>query len=169
MNDGGLARIKYYKGQMLTARDFEDQQEYHRAKQRSLLRRFPPGIIGGLVVSLKKKSDDPADYDGFLIQEGLAVDQKGNEIFVAEKGLKVPFTSFKPETPFLSVFYQEKDYLIGNGLCGGDQKNNRVQETANYFWDAAPNIAPHITVALIELKAQQNPVSFDNVVVWNKG
>jgi len=151
-NNGGPVRIKYYKGQMLTARDFDDQQEYHRQKHKALLRRFPHGIVGGLEVICAKKSDDPNDFDGFLIKEGLAVDREGREIVVPENGFKVSVSEFDPETPYLGLVYDENDELIVSGQCDTNQKNNRIKEGFEIKWDKAPNIGSIITVALIELK-----------------
>jgi hypothetical protein len=157
MSNGEFARIKYYRGQMLTARDFEDQQEYHRGKQQLLLRRFPSGIIGGLVVTCPPKGTDPGDVDAFLIGEGLAVDPEGRELVVPEGGLKVPIAEFKPETPYLSLAYEESEELIEHDSCDVNQKNNRVLERIVQGWDPAPNMGSHITVALIQLKDVKDP------------
>jgi hypothetical protein len=152
MSNGGLARIKYFKGQMLTARDFDDQQEYHRQKLKQLLRRFPFGIVSGLNVRCVKKGSDPSDFDGFLIEEGLAIDRAGNEIFVPEGGFKVPVTAFDRDAPYLSLVYTEDEALVGDTFCGSNQKNNRIEEGFEIKWDTAPNIGDSVTVALIELK-----------------
>ena len=157
MSNGGFARIKYYRGQMLTARDFEDQQEYHRGKQKLLLRRFPPGIIGGLVVTCSPKGSDPDDSDGFLIGEGLAVDPEGNELVVPEEGLKVPIDEFKSATPYLGLAYEQSEQSVGEDPCGGTQKNNRVVEGVTHTWDSVPNMGPNVTVALIQLKDVKDP------------
>ena len=154
MSNGGLARIKYFRGQMLTARDFDDQQEYHRNKQKQLLRRFPFGIVGGLNVTCVQKGTEPEDFDGFLIEEGLAIDRAGNEIGVPEGGFKVPVTEFNSEAPYLSLVYTENEALVGDTFCGSNQKNNRIEESFEIKWDVAPNIGDSITVALIELKDQ---------------
>jgi len=154
MSTNGIARIKYYKGQMLTVRDFDEQQEYHRQKQQHLLRRFPFGIIGGLKVTCApKKDDDPNDFDGFLIEKGLAVNQEGNEIVVSEIGFKVPLTEFDPEKPYLSLVYFEDEGFVGNELSDSNQKHNRIREgfDRDRMWNAAPNIASSITVALVTL------------------
>jgi hypothetical protein len=152
MGNGGLARIKYFRGQMLTARDFDDQQEYHRQKQKQLLRRFPFGIVGGLNVTCVQKGSEPDDFDGFLIEEGLAIDRAGNEITVPEGGFKVPVTEFNSEAPYLSLVYTEDEVLVGDALCGSNQKNNRIEEGFEIRWEMAPNIGDSITVALIELR-----------------
>lgn len=152
MSCDGISRIKYYQGQMLTARDFQDEQDYHRQKHSNLLRRFPYGIIGGLEVTCAEKDEElPGDYDGFLIKEGLAVDDQGNEIIVPEQGYKVPLTEFDPNKPYLSFRYIEEETQVGNGVCGASTKNNRIQECFSHSWDTAPNISPSITVALIEV------------------
>ncbi len=152
MSCDGISRIKYYRGQLLTARDFQDQQRYHRQKHRNLLQRFPYGIIGGLEVTCAEKDDDiPNDYDGFLIQEGLAVDDQGNEIIVPEQGYKVPLTEFDPNKPYLSLRYVEEEDHVGNGACDTVAKNNRVLECFDHSWDTSPNISPSITVALISV------------------
>ena len=52
MSNGQLERLIYYKGQLLTSRDFEDQQEYHRKKLQQFVQRFPYGIVKGLNVRL---------------------------------------------------------------------------------------------------------------------
>ena len=151
MNNGGVKRIKYYSKQVLTVRDFQDQQEYHRQKQKSLLKRFPHGILTGLDVKKDKKdSSDPNDFDGILIETGLAVDSDGNEINVPEEGYKVPFTDFKPEKPYLSLVYTETEALVGDDPCSSNEKNNRIKESFTHEWDKSPNMGLHITVALIK-------------------
>jgi hypothetical protein len=153
MDNEVIARIKYYKGQMLTARDFQDQQEYHRLKQKQLLQRFPPGIIAGLKVTCAKKGVAQNDFDGFLIEKGLAVDRDGNEIIVPNEGFKVPVTDFKDaEAGYLSLVYSEDEELIGDSLCGTNQKNNRIRESFKVEWNRAPNLGSSITVAQVQLK-----------------
>jgi hypothetical protein len=153
MDNEVIARIKYTKGQMLTARDFQDQQEYHRLKQKQLLQRFPPGIIAGLKVTCAKKGVAQNDFDGFLIEKGLAVDRDGNEIIVPNEGFKVPVTDFKDaEAGYLSLVYSEDEELIGDSLCGTNQKNNRIRESFKVEWNRAPNLGSSITVAQVQLK-----------------
>ncbi|NIV03798.1 hypothetical protein GWN26_07495 [Candidatus Saccharibacteria bacterium] len=173
-NNNGLARIKYYKGQMLTARDFTDQQEYHRKKLRNLLQRFPFGIIGGLEVECRKKNEeDPGDVDHFFIARGFAVDADGNEIIVAEGGKKIPVTEFDEQREekgsdqlYLGIQYEEKETLQGNGICDSTPKNNRVVESFKVVWDTTPNVAPTISLALIRLKPEKTSAdSCDDVEV----
>ncbi|HKJ66339.1 MAG TPA: hypothetical protein VKA68_00135, partial [bacterium] len=152
MSCDGISRLKYFQGQLLTAQDFQDQQQYHRQKHGNLLRRFPFGIIGGLEVTCAEKDDAQSDdFDGFLIQEGLAVDEQGNEIIVPEQGYKVPLTEFNPNRPYLSLRYVEEETHVGNGVCDTVTKNNRILECFDHSWDTSPNIAPSVTVALISV------------------
>ncbi len=155
MSCEGLARLKYYQGQLLSARDFSDQQEYHRLKHQFLLRRFESGIIGGLEVTCAAKNEaDPTDFDGFLIKEGLAVDSAGREIFVSESGYKVPVTEWNVEKPYLSLRYFEQEDRVGTNLCETETRNNRIFECVEHHWEASPNIPPNVTVALVEVKEE---------------
>ena len=50
MENENIQRLRYSKGQLLTAKDFEDQQSYHREKLDRFIERFPHGIVTGLKV-----------------------------------------------------------------------------------------------------------------------
>ena len=167
MSNGGLARIKYFRGQMLTARDFDDQQEYHRQKQKHLLRRFPFGIVEGLDVTCDPKGSEPSDFDGFVIEEGLAIDRAGNEIVIPEGGHKIPVTDFDSNANYLSLVYSEDETLVGDAFCGSNQKNNRVKEGFKVEWDPGPNIGNHITLARIKLKDpdESGPICNNYIVI----
>ena len=94
MENNSIARIKYYKGQMLTKEDFEDQQTYHRESFKLFLKRFPPGILNGLEV---EKTKDKNNIDVILIREGLAIDSFGNYIFVPQEGITIPIDEIPVE------------------------------------------------------------------------
>lgn len=165
MSCDGVARLKYYQGQLLSARDFSDQQAYHRLKHQLLLRRFESGIIGGLEVTCAARDEaDPSDFDGFLIKEGLAVDPLGREIFVSEDGYKVPVTEFNVEKPYLSLRYFEQEDRVGTNLCETETRNNRIFECVEHRWEGSPNIPPSVTVALIEVK-EENTGSCDDFTI----
>jgi hypothetical protein len=67
---------KYFKGKLLTANDFENEQTYFNNKRR-LLNKFlhGSGIVSGLKIS---KEDDEC----ITLESGLAIDQSGREIIV---------------------------------------------------------------------------------------
>lgn len=157
-SSGKVERLRYFKGQLLTADDFKAEQTYHRDRVTNLLRRFPYGIIDGLNVVPKTKTEaDPESFDGFLIEEGLAVDEDGNQIVVPAEGIRILRENVLPEranNPYLSLVYFEELLCVGT-LCDSAQKNNRIHEAVGISWVSAPNIRnnedrPTITVAYIE-------------------
>ena len=76
-----IQRLNYYKGQVLTAQDFNDQQNYHRNKLDLILKRFPSGIIEGLDVT-----EDKSDHT-ITIAPGLALDNNRKQLFVGDEGI----------------------------------------------------------------------------------
>jgi hypothetical protein len=74
MNIRRLTRIRYFTGQLLSAGDFEDEQEYLLARLRRHNRFLHGwGVVAGLTVGL-------ADGNAVVIQPGLAIDCAGNEL-----------------------------------------------------------------------------------------
>ena len=80
-----MKRVHYFTGQLLSAADFQAEQEYHLARQRRLnLRLHGMGIVSGLQVSTEN------DGIGIHVSPGVAIDPLGNEIVVGEPQV-VPF------------------------------------------------------------------------------
>jgi hypothetical protein len=74
MNIRCLKRIRYFTGQLLSAEDLEDEQEYLLARLRRHNRFLHGwGVVAGLTV-------DIADGNAVVIQPGLAIDCAGNEL-----------------------------------------------------------------------------------------
>jgi hypothetical protein len=128
-----IQRVRYFKKQLLTARDFQDEQAYLVEKMRRHARRFSYGIIGGLEV------DPQEDQSAFWIKPGSAVDNLGREIGMPEEGIYVDFSEFNAETPYLGIEYIEDDTCVGNSICEGAARNNRTIECARPRWDKIPN------------------------------
>ena len=151
MNNGGIARIKYYKGQLLTARDFADQQKYHRDHLRQFLQRFPFGVVAGLDVIIDK---DSTGKDALIIKAGIAVDRPGNQL-VIPTDVFVPFDEVPSDQNlrYLSLKYEETEFLVEPSLFTPNNKNNRVKESAIYEWKDAPNFfdkdVSYITLAKV--------------------
>lgn len=142
-NNGCIKRLRYYKGQVLTAKDFQDQQGYHLDKLLRHVKRFPFGIIEGLDVKFEN--------DVFIIETGTAVDSSGREILVGADGLTVPRTSYNPAKSYLSVIFTEKDTCDEQSVCEGPKKYNRTCEQAGYQWDNTPDsTGKRITLAKVE-------------------
>lgn len=78
-----LKRLNYFQGQVLTAQDFIDQQDYHLQKLQLLLSRFPNGIVRGLEVTAGSGTEG-----GLEVTSGVAVDADGRLILVVG-GMKV--------------------------------------------------------------------------------
>ena len=168
MSNGQLNRLIYSQGQLLTSKDFEDQQEYHRKKLDQLIQRFSHGIVNGLNVTLGTLKDSPNE-PAFIISEGLAVDEAGNSIVVGSEGLRIPVSEFFKEKGqdqeegqdqdhlFLSLRYEEKKTFVTNSVKESSKKNNRIIESVQHKWDKVENarisignvVFQHITLARI--------------------
>jgi hypothetical protein len=72
-----VIRVRYFDGQLLSAADFQAEQDYVRARFRRLHRWLHGwGIVGGLGVSLQQGQ--------IVVAPGLAIDCVGEEIEVAQ-------------------------------------------------------------------------------------
>ena len=72
-----MKRIHYFAGQLLSAADFQAEQDYHLGKQRQLnLQGYGAGVVSGLRATVAP--------DGVHLSPGMAIDQIGNEIVLAD-------------------------------------------------------------------------------------
>ncbi len=70
-----MKRVHYFNGQLLTAADFQTEQDYHLAKERRInLRTGGPGVVSGLGVSIE------SDGGHVVVRPGVAIDRLGREI-----------------------------------------------------------------------------------------
>jgi hypothetical protein len=135
MNEDTIQRLLYYKGQLLTAQDFNDQQKYHRTKLKQLTARFPYGIVNGLTVIYDPgESSNP---EPIVIQEGLAVDIKGDSIALSEH--RVSLEGFDSKNCYLSIKYSERPTCSNQSVCETTLKKNRIEESLETKWDVIPN------------------------------
>jgi hypothetical protein len=85
---GYFERLNYHFGQMMTERDFRDQQSYYNEKRWMMNRfGFGWGVMHGLKVHLNtdnclSRRDLAPDLPFIGISEGFALDKYGNEILV---------------------------------------------------------------------------------------
>ena len=79
-----IKRVNYFTGQLLSAADFQAEQDYHRAKQRLHNRVLHgSGVVQGLQVSVGK-----GDTAGsVVVTPGSAVDPAGELLILCEAGL----------------------------------------------------------------------------------
>jgi hypothetical protein len=80
-NEEPLSRPRYYTGQLLTSKDFMDEQEYFLAKHRRHNRRLHGyGVVWGLEVRVSPSQQDGVQV--IRISPGFAMDRNGDEILV---------------------------------------------------------------------------------------
>src|SRR5690242_6030995 len=86
-HDQPFRRLRYFHGQLLTARDFQREQEYFREKLKLRMRcLLGYGVVCGLFVEPAPPDDDKdkerKDRARVRITSGLGVDCEGNEVVV---------------------------------------------------------------------------------------
>ena len=82
--DGTLVRNRYYTGKLLSAADFEQEQQYLRAKHRRHNRLLHGvGIVSGLDVSVEtgQAGEEPV----VVVSPGLAINEEGEELVLCER------------------------------------------------------------------------------------
>src|SRR5438874_3552 len=119
-----MTRVRFFEGQLLTAKDLADEQEYHLEKRRLHNRKLHgTGIVDGLEVAVEN-----GIAPTIAVSPGLAIDRRGNEILVerltrSEIGLRTD------DTCFVSIEYTEtpSDPVPGASAVG-DVAFSRVTE-----------------------------------------
>lgn len=140
-----LRRLRYFHGQMLTARDFQREQEYFRDKLKLRLRcLLGYGVVCGLLVEPAGHHDastDPKEHQAKVrITPGLGVDCEGNEVVVRD-GCVIDLFAALPEderdtdTVWIGVEYCERPVeptrTVYNSACGdtGDCEHGWTDES----------------------------------------
>ena len=131
-----LERNRYYHGRLLSAADFETEQEYNRSSKRTENRLLHgTGVVCGLGVSVGKD-------DTILVQSGVALDYDGNEIIVPEPVLrKLPmlrgYASMKAgQNAWLCLSYAEKEceqVSVSRGNLPGNGTGSRFNKVKEGF------------------------------------
>ncbi len=123
-------RNNYYFGKLLTAKDFEAEQNYFNDKRRFMNRLCGSnGIVSGLGVIM-------ADDTSIIIQAGCATDASGREIIVPETTVvKLPtidgFSGLSGNVAYLGISYGEKPADEVYSVMSGDDdtlKHNKIKE-----------------------------------------
>lgn len=128
-----LERNKYFYGKMLTARDFEVEQNYFNNKRRIINRTIlGTGVVCGLGVY---RNDDSS----FSLETGLALDYMGREIVVpapvirklsmVEGAEKID----KQDQAFLCLQYAQTDIEPVNSIGASDSESRRFNKTEESF------------------------------------
>ncbi len=143
-----LARNRYYTGQMLTAADFNADQEYFVSRKwlhNRLLHGF--GIVCGLQVTLAQSDQ----LNVIKVSKGVAVDGCGREIILLEDAELTCPIAWQDETPgpqILCIRYCEVPTHFVPALSStsgtSDQvEASRIQEKAKIVLKPLKEVDPH--------------------------
>ena len=120
----GLTRVKYFPGQLLTADDFQTEQDYFRAKHRLHNRTLlGSGIVTGLQVALEPSSSDEGPV--VSVEVGYAVAPDGEELFLRTP--RVCRLCATPSSGFITLQYAE-GILDPVDPTGEDARASRIRE-----------------------------------------
>lgn len=123
----GPKRVRYFSGQLLSADDFNAEQEYFRGKRKTLNRLLlGTGVVSGLETTVGGGT--------VTVSPGLALDPRGNEITVdCSVPVKLP-TGTKPV--FLSLEYLERE--TDPVPAGDGMQASRIEEGLRLTFGSVP-------------------------------
>src|SRR5262245_46747435 len=117
-----LERVRYFAGKLLTAEEFESDQEYHLARFRRHNRFLHGwGIVTGLRVSTDGKTT-------IAIEPGLAIDCAGNELVLAE-AIQLPLSGLSGKH-FVAICYCEQ-LVSPQPALDGATEFSRIRESVS--------------------------------------
>ena len=132
--DGTLIRNRYYTGKLLSAADFEEEQQYLRTKHRRHNRLLHGvGIVSGLGVSVETR---PAgERPAVAVSPGLAISQDGEELVLCERATSDVFPG--TEVCYVTLRLVERPTNVD---AGGEA--SRIEESAEIavVEDVAPGL-----------------------------
>jgi hypothetical protein len=184
-----ITRVKYYKGQPLTAQDFIDEQKYHNDKLKLLLKRFPTGIIKGLEVSdegsegiykisiasgigVNAKGDLLAIYENQKIWVGnTEAIVENNQITISQNDAIWPGAD-KTQNIYINISPEINETVKNNSLCDSSTRKNRIEETVKITFDNLPgsfdpeeDLGKCITIAVLKYGSGKYTLCENNLVV----
>jgi len=139
-----LTRVRYFHGQLLSAADFQQEQDYVRNKQRRHnLLLHGVGIVNGLDVTV---APGPAGDESLVeVSPGLAIGQDGEELLVCER-MTSPLRS---DQAACFVTLRLVDRLIGAVPTTAGEEASRAEETVEVgVFDDVPE--SHFALARVE-------------------
>lgn len=117
----GTRRVHYFDGQLLTARDFADEQHYHLERRRRYLQLLHgAGVVSGLEVSVSPEGT------GVLVSPGAAIVSTGNEVHVCGKVVLHPEPG--PDLLFVIVHHIEREVDPSLQVSGAALTPTRIEE-----------------------------------------
>jgi hypothetical protein len=127
----GLVRPNYFVGKLLTADDFQAEQDYLREKSRRANRCLAgSGIVSGLTVTVDADSAT-TDVPEIVVEPGCAIDPRGEELAVCVS-LRCKLRAIPP-AGFVVLRYAEREItptltLQADVLDEAGMKMGRVEE-----------------------------------------
>ncbi len=160
INSSSFERNRYFKGKLMTTRDFEMEQKYFNDKRRLLNRLFfGGGIVCGLqVIKIDEKT--------ISIEKGLAIDSSGREVMleknvIMDKGIitaelnrleGLEDNEFMRDL-YLCIQYKEEEKDLVNSVLENKQEHNLVKDSCKIFLsDERPDNSDSSLSYLIEDK-----------------
>ena len=114
-NNTELKRMNFFTGFFTTAADWTQEQQYHLSRRKLHNRRLhTPGVMRGEKSELKVIKKDSNSAFEITVLPGAALDDQGNEIYLAEERvLTIDPTQYQlPQPVYVAIYhYEEKtDY-----------------------------------------------------------
>lgn len=158
--NSSFERNRYFKGKLMTTRDFEMEQKYFNDKRRLLNRLFfGGGIVCGLqVIKIDEKT--------ISIEKGLAIDSSGREVMlekniIMDKGIitaelnkleGLEDEEFMKDL-YLCIQFKEEEKDLVNSVLENKQEHNLVKDSYEIFLsDESPDASDFGLSYLIEDK-----------------
>lgn len=158
-------RNRYFNGKLMTARDMQAEQEYHRTRLDTLTRHVTgTGIVCGLGVEIEPRGTAD-ETPRAIVGSGIAIDAEGRQIVVTERTPKeIPGDKLTGDG--VSVFIEQTtcktESVPATGsedACKEECDYNRLRETFEISFEVGP---PGSSDPQDE-QAQQKPVRVDRV------
>lgn len=133
-------RNRYFHGQLLSAKDFQDEQTYFRNKQ-CLHNRLlhGSGIVTGLAVSIHR--------DRIRVESGLALDCAGRELCVpkvVEFSLPTSGVSAYLGLAYMERAFRKTPIAAANDISGRARREaTRIEEGFRLHWESANPFSAH--------------------------
>lgn len=170
MNVTFFERNEYYNGKLLSAKDFEVEQDYYNNK-RKLINIFTmgSGILYGLDVI---NTGDNRQIESVSIKPGVAIDPYGREIVVPEmdniiiaKLKGIPEEECNSQARYLCIEYDEE----GKGDASGEEEGKRYNRKLEKFKMVLEKDPSKLLLGMTESVYNLSEIYRDEkVVIWHK-
>lgn len=122
---GNLTRVRYFASQLLTAHDFQAEQDYVRAKHRIHNRwLLGAGVVSGLTVTVEAASSDSNPV--VSIDAGVAIAPDGEELVVPEPLTRV--LSAPCSSGFVTLRYVDRHAASAPVVGTTESEASRIEE-----------------------------------------